>query len=53
LIEGRDPIGYPIWHRELCDDHARLLIARARERGVEVYWHGDPPKWAALCRTRF
>jgi len=30
LLEGRDPIGHPIWHRELCDEHARPLITRAR-----------------------
>ncbi len=21
-IEGRDPIGHPIWHRDFCDDQA-------------------------------
>jgi hypothetical protein len=43
LIEGRDRIGHPIWHRELCDEHAKPLIARARGLGIETYWHGDPP----------
>ena len=44
-VECRDRIGHPIWHRELCDDHARPLIARARGRGIETYWHGDPSTW--------
>jgi hypothetical protein len=43
LIEGRDPIGHPIWHRELCDEHARPIIARARGLSIETYWHGGPP----------
>jgi hypothetical protein len=43
LLEGRDRIGHPIWHRELCDEHARPIIARARGLGIETYWHGEPP----------
>ena len=43
LIEGRDSIGHPIWHSELCDEHATPLIARARGRGIEPYWHGERP----------
>jgi hypothetical protein len=52
LLEGRDPIGHPIWHRELCDAHAKPLIARARARGIEVYWHGDPPARWQECSSR-
>jgi len=43
LIEGRDPIWHPIWHRELCDEHAKPLIAKAKALGIGVYWHDEPP----------
>ena len=35
-IECRDKIGHPIWRRDFCDEHARL-IAKARAFGIEVY----------------
>jgi len=38
-VECRDSIGHPIWRKDFCDAHARPLIARAKARGVEVYWH--------------
>jgi hypothetical protein len=43
LIKGRDRIGHPIWHRELCDAHAKPIIARARGLGITLNWHDDPP----------
>ena len=42
-IECRDKIGHPIWRKDFCDEHAKPLIARARDRGIETYWHGEPP----------
>jgi hypothetical protein len=39
LLEGRDRIGHPIWHRELCDAHTKPLIARAQALSVQIYWH--------------
>jgi hypothetical protein len=41
-IECHDRIGHPILSRDLCDDHARPLIAKAQARGVEVFWHDEP-----------
>jgi hypothetical protein len=42
-VECRDKIGHPIWRKDFCDEHANPLVARAKARGIEVHWHGDPP----------
>ncbi len=39
----RDAIVHPILSRDLCDEHAGRVVARARERGIEVYWDSEPP----------
>ncbi len=38
-VECRDKIGHPIWRRDLCDQHAQLIIERAKEHGIEVFEH--------------
>ncbi len=37
-VECPDAIGHPIVGRDLCDEHAERVIARARVRAVEIYW---------------
>jgi hypothetical protein len=32
-------MGHPILSRDLCEAHARPIIAKARARGIEAYWH--------------
>jgi hypothetical protein len=41
-VECRDFIGHPIWRKDLCDEHPRPIVARARALGIEVYSHDDP-----------
>jgi hypothetical protein len=40
-VECRDRIGHPIWRKDFCDEYARPLIASAKARGIEVYWHSQ------------
>jgi hypothetical protein len=38
-IECRDKLGHPIWRKDFCAEHAKLLIERAKARGIEAFWH--------------